>query len=140
MGRNRKCEYGGEMRRQRSTFKATITKDAEKLWSCKKMQKDPRYDAIRAEKKLPKTSGEEVVLYNPASSSGFCNGKAWYVAKPAKSNADPYWDVKMICEHQIDFVKGENHGGSSTAAGADRTHLKYRATKPTGRNRSRRGS
>lgn len=88
---------------RRKTMKATITKDAKKLWSCKNM----KIGLSREYKgKLPKSSGEEITLFLPGKTpSPFCQAmRAWDVAETPKSMPNHAVGY-MVCEHQVDLPK-----------------------------------
>jgi hypothetical protein len=93
---------------ERETIKATITKNAKKLWACKNFR---TFTAAIHKGKLPTSSGEEIVLYLPGETpSPFCNAKrAWEVAIPPKSLLARGRAFKgyKVCEHQIDLPKSK---------------------------------
>ena len=86
----------------RKTITATITKNAKKLWSCPNFRSmtDSMYEG-----KLPKSSGEEIVLYLPGETpSPWCKAKrAWEVAVVPKSMRGEYLKGFKVCEHQVDL-------------------------------------
>jgi len=100
-------------------MKAIITKDAQKLWSCPNFRKMFAHDPDK-QGKLPKCSGEEVILAGPFFESPWCEAKAW--------NVDPEWLHNyqkrfsgigyQLCEHQIDFIE-DGHDAVQAAATGD---------------------
>lgn len=87
---------------KRETVKATITKDAKKLWKCS------NFKLITAKEhhgKLPIHAGEEIILYSPGETpSSICNGKrSWVVAVPPKSIGARGVGFK-VCDHQVDGI------------------------------------
>jgi len=87
---------------ERKTVKATITKDAQKLWSCENF----RFITPKEHRgKLPLSAGEEIVLYSPGETpSTICQGqRSWRVKVPPKSMGERGVGMK-VCEHQLDGV------------------------------------
>jgi hypothetical protein len=86
------------------TIKATITKNAKKLWSCEnfKLITPEQYHG-----QLPKSAGEEIILYSPGETpSSICSGKrSWKVAVVPKSQVPGDYRGYKVCEHQVDLPR-----------------------------------
>jgi hypothetical protein len=86
---------------QRKTMKATVTKDAKKLWSCSNFR---ILTSTEHRGELPISSGEEIILFLPGETpSPWCDAKrAWEVAVQPKSMRGNARGFK-VCEHQVDI-------------------------------------
>jgi hypothetical protein len=90
---------------KRKTFKARITTDAKKLWSCSNMLIGPSRDH---KGKLPSSSGKDIELFTPGETpSTICNGTASWVVTVESRRKVGHGGFK-VCNHQVDLVEELN--------------------------------